>query len=371
MVLDVKKKRKNPLSQLEQFDDFGLLEGAGAIPDSQESHLKNIVSQNKEHEDNVTEKIRDIQAAKSTHEDPGVAYKLAGFLNDLDKTITPQMMNIKTGEVVATPGDQMMKSWKEEHKARAESLQEKAKSELELQKYIHESRKKTQDILRKFFEKREDTDFKREQLGLQREIADETRRHHMTTEESARTKEGATGATNSDGKEILTPSARTKLINEAQNSLKSARKLMETTKKMGALLDSGKVKGGRNAGRFKDWSGLMSDEEAGFDSMSNELLLNAHQAMKNIPRSEGFMELLKTTKPGLRQPNEVSRSQLKTFKDAASEADRMARYNLARAGFSEDKIDHLAKTVSGNVPDEEDDERRELEALRIKHKGAR
>jgi hypothetical protein len=144
-----------------------------------------------------------------------------------------------------------------------------------------------------------------------------------------------------------------KAIIQEKDRIRDAIKLQSTLDKLQKLY--GRLGTGPNRGALAEnkWdttaalSGMGSvDEIAEARALSNKLVTEIHQTMKNIPRAHAFVELIQSAKPNFRNPSPTNLKVIEDLQEGPAMALAHAKAELKDRGMNEEEIDSYIKEMT-------------------------
>jgi Mg2+ and Co2+ transporter CorA len=217
------------------------------------------------------------------------------------------------------------------YQERAQAQEARKMRGLNLMQQIHTSRIKQQEFLAEM-------DYKNRHLASQEKQHAETSRHHQAME-GFKERELTPGA----GK--LTPTDR-KAEREAIANIRRAKSMKGELDNLQGLL--GKTETGPIIGKLKSLPYAKTELADQVEVATNKLILDMHQGMKNIPRSEEFMKRIESTKPGMQHHEKANKKAIELMKEGANDVEQNAIDTLVGLGYSPEKIQELLGSEASN-----------------------
>lgn len=217
-----------------------------------------------------------------------------------------------------------------------DSYEQRAKSQevnkirgLNLMQQIHASRIKQQEFLAEM-------DYKNRKLKSDESqhyaTLGETSRHHRAMEEE------------NVKKSKLGSISDRKAEREAIANLRRAKSMKGELSDLEDLL--GKTHTGPILGTVKSLPYVKTKRADEIEVTANKLILDMHQGMKNIPRSEEFMKRIESTKPGMKHHAKANKKAIDLMREGASDIEQNSIDTLLALGYSPEKIAEILGTPS-------------------------
>lgn len=307
----------NKLGQQGQYAKGGHVRNKYAAGDSVSraaNELRQIQGYNNSgpHEE---EMLREGRALKNERMDPMAQYLLA--------TSAHQMANLHED-----PLKSLGEGWKQGlqgHNAATIHNQESKQKYINLLGKINESRLEQQKLLANYH--------------VNMRGHEETQRYHnMANAESIRNHD-IMNERHTEKPTKMTATEK-KLVNDAQKDLLRASRMKKEINNLGGLItqtDTGPVKG------FLKSLAPKTKIDNKIEVATNKLILDMHQGMKNIPRSEEFLKRIETTKPNRSNYLEANKASLDMMNQGADDVMEHGISTLLSAGWSPEKIERQFK----------------------------
>jgi hypothetical protein len=143
---------------------------------------------------------------------------------------------------------------------------------------------------------------------------------------------------------------------EARTAIRSSKRMQKTLERIQDLLATTNT--GPLIGRLKNLSpSFKSPKENTIEALVNNLILEKHQTMKNIPRSEQFLKRLEQTKASLQNYPEANEATLNELKEHYKDAAANARSTLHALGYDDNDIDHMIQEAGEKESQKKDPEK--------------
>jgi hypothetical protein len=160
-------------------------------------------------------------------------------------------------------------------------------------------------------------------------------RHHA--ERMARQSEKINPSSSEVGTNKKVSATEMKLVNDAKKDLLRARRMKKEVNHLGELIKDTST--GPVIGNIK---GIIPETK--IDNQirvgTNKIILDLHQGMKNIPRSEEFMKRIESTKPNVKNHPEANQEALNLMLEGANDVEEQSISTLLSSGWSPEKIEH-------------------------------
>lgn len=163
-------------------------------------------------------------------------------------------------------------------------------------------------------------EFHKDRLGLQRSALDKSNFMEVTPKKVSITER--------------------KLENDAKKDMLRAIRMKKEVNHLGNLIE--KTSTGPIVGGIK---GILPKTKVDnqIEVGTNKLILDMHQGMKNIPRSEEFMKRIETTKPNIRNHPEANKEALNLMREGANDVEEHSISTLLSAGWTPERIEKQFK----------------------------
>tara|TARA_R110000868_G_scaffold232562_1_gene486084 strand:+ start:8885 stop:11773 length:2889 start_codon:yes stop_codon:yes gene_type:complete len=167
------------------------------------------------------------------------------------------------------------------------------------------------------------------------ETLGETSRHNKAME-SLQESRGGSGSNGPGGGSITDRKAAREAVAALRRS-KSMKRELSTLSELSSKIKTGPVRGLLNSGYLK------GEDANKMEVGANKLILDMHQGMKNIPRSEEFMKRIESTKPNVNNYPEANKMALKMMAEGVDDIEQNSIDTLLSAGYTMEDIQHILR----------------------------
>lgn len=165
------------------------------------------------------------------------------------------------------------------------------------------------------------------------ETLGETSRHNKAME-SLQESRGGSGSNGPGGGSITDRKAAREAVAALRRS-KSMKRELSTLSELSSKIKTGPVRGLLNSGYLK------GEDANKMEVGANKLILDMHQGMKNIPRSEEFMKRIESTKPNVNNYPEANKMALKMMAEGVDDIEQNSIDTLLAAGYTMEDIQNI------------------------------
>lgn len=307
--------------QSQPYKKGGHVRTKHAHGDSIARHAAELKQMEKHYEDTPSadvnnESMRQAQATRHHAIDPEGSY-----LMTLGSHI---LANSGKGRAVQSYGEGTEKGMNAFNAAKIHNLDSKHKY-INLINAINQSRMNQQGILSKYHVQRSQQEEQARAHNMQN--AESSRYHNMMFERQTQ-------------KPLKISAADKKIENDARKDLLRAVRMKKEINGLEGLItqtDTGPVKG------FLKSLAPKTKTDNKIEVTTNKLILDMHQGMKNIPRSEEFLKRIETTKPNRHNYLEANKQSLEMMNQGADDVMENGIATLLSAGWSPEKIERQFK----------------------------
>lgn len=272
------------------------------------------------------ESMREAQALRNVRVDPQGAYLM-----------------MLTGHQMANPGKPMMQTFGEGILKGYEAFNsaknynaESKKRYINLINGINASRMEGQGLLANYHLKRSDQDETQRYHNMSH--AESVRAHNMMYERKTQ-------------QPLKRSATEINLEAEAKQKLLQSSKMKEEINHLRKLIKNTNT--GPRWGFFKSNFLPTTETDNDIRVLTNNIIMDMHQGMKNIPRSEGFMERLESTKPTIRNHYSSNKLSINIMDKGANNINKHATTTLLSLGWTPEKIHEFLKEEKSKILEEE------------------
>ena len=165
------------------------------------------------------------------------------------------------------------------------------------------------------------------------ETLGETSRHNKAME-SLQESRGGSGSNGPGGGSITDRKAAREAVAALRRS-KSMKRELSILSELSSKIKTGPVRGLLNSGYLK------GEDANKMEVGANKLILDMHQGMKNIPRSEEFMKRIESTKPNVNNYPEANKMALKMMAEGVDDIEQNSIDTLLAAGYTMEDIQNI------------------------------